>query len=1122
MEKEDEESIEVGRSSENTDSTGSSNSIDSNVSTSLVIEEISPPNSSISSTTWNSSIPSSNILPSSLSDVEPIQPFLTPTISPNRMESTPKRRKRNINSEGDNGEGIKRDRVMIAQSNQEYWSPFYSPSDSSFLAYCSMMYTQSRYYSSRVCLDIDKLPFTPEQKAHLKESLALLMSGGNGSHGVGNGQPHNQNMMVQHHQHMEMVRRFPGMGMGLLGMQMAPMGMQITPFAPSPTALAAQMSAMYPSSPGPSMFHPMGVQLANGLTQSQPMSPDEQPDIPLEQADFRIINGYLSKVVVRVLGKVHPQDLLNVDPKVNILPLTQNEYGNALDFVMCFYMFVITNHESTDGYLWFRENLLVTLELHLATNLVNLLKSLPRGMPVPSYLRLPPNPKRKYTTVPGVCPYGKTFQQRFEAYIDQGFNNLLNRLKKGVPIIYPYYYDPQYDDCPGGSNEMSLPPSIPRREERDNSAPDLSPHEDMDGGDFDREESMEDSGTVSVNSIVRPNESSHSNLPQIVMKPQQYAKVGRPRGRPLGSTKKIGIMGVPKGISKFERPDCYEERDAGSEDSEDIDVETLETLQCQWESCTKAYSTQRALVEHVFHHHIQHEKDYKCMWKGCEREEPFRAQYMLVVHVRRHTGEKPNVCQYENCHKSYSRLENLKTHMRTHTGERPYQCEFPNCAKAFSNASDRAKHQNRTHSDSKPYECTLSNCNKSYTDPSSLRKHIKTVHGDEAYEKTKKNKPALPPGRRRHKLPIATQIQLGQLVSSTKGQPNKYYNPQRYEEEQRRQEARDRAVREGNPYLAPAPRHYGVVGGGGGSTTTSPTGTTSSNGSSVHISSPEANDSPPVNNGGGNFSIEGRFLPNQQNRQNRQMDVSGWLDEPKRGDDSSDDMDSTKSLIEMENHSNFLAFANAPKVDEAVELSLIPPEVENVRDEEEWDDLYGMWRREEEEGDGNGGVQVMSIPLLPSRRFRMANKTIGVPRMILSLHEMNEGREIRDMNDVLNGLYEDDENDRRRERLEEWRDEEEEEDDENGNEEMENDHHPMEYDISTVDFSLYGGGQMPILTGDDIDEAVLSQPLSSHYSSSIPLQSSPIDDDLELLDSLENVVLVDSIEEKNLNERRDQ
>lgn len=132
---------------------------------------------------------------------------------------------------------------------------------------------------------------------------------------------------------------------------------------------------------------------------------------------------------------------------------------------------------------------------------------------------------------------------------------------------------------------------------------------------------------------------------------------------------------------------------------------------------------------------------------------------MLVVHMRRHTGEKPHKCtvinlslsfvsitrvcvqsvilnvyilhrvltlifnlcepisncklhiigvtaliemcfmlQFENCTKAYSRLENLKTHLRSHTGEKPYTCEHPGCCKAFSNASDRAKHQNRTHS----------------------------------------------------------------------------------------------------------------------------------------------------------------------------------------------------------------------------------------------------------------------------------------------------------------------------------------------------------------------------------------------------------------------------------------
>ncbi|KAG8585622.1 hypothetical protein GDO81_005091 [Engystomops pustulosus] len=163
--------------------------------------------------------------------------------------------------------------------------------------------------------------------------------------------------------------------------------------------------------------------------------------------------------------------------------------------------------------------------------------------------------------------------------------------------------------------------------------------------------------------------------------------------------------------------------------------ETVYETNCHWESCTKEFDTQEHLVHHINNEHIHGEKkEFVCHWQDCSRElRPFKAQYMLVVHMRRHTGEKPHKCTFEGCNKAYSRLENLKTHLRSHTGEKPYVCEHEGCNKAFSNASDRAKHQNRTHSNEKPYVCKIPGCTKRYTDPSSLRKHVKTVHGPEAH-----------------------------------------------------------------------------------------------------------------------------------------------------------------------------------------------------------------------------------------------------------------------------------------------------------------------------------------------------------------------------------------------------
>ncbi|XP_073936157.1 zinc finger protein GLIS1 isoform X3 [Castor canadensis] len=148
---------------------------------------------------------------------------------------------------------------------------------------------------------------------------------------------------------------------------------------------------------------------------------------------------------------------------------------------------------------------------------------------------------------------------------------------------------------------------------------------------------------------------------------------------------------------------------------------------CRWVDCCAAYEQQEELVRHIEKSHIDQRKgeDFTCFWAGCVRRyKPFNARYKLLIHMRVHSGEKPNKCMFEGCSKAFSRLENLKIHLRSHTGEKPYLCQHPGCQKAFSNSSDRAKHQ-RTHLDTKPYACQIPGCAKRYTDPSSLRKHVK-------------------------------------------------------------------------------------------------------------------------------------------------------------------------------------------------------------------------------------------------------------------------------------------------------------------------------------------------------------------------------------------------------------
>lgn len=68
---------------------------------------------------------------------------------------------------------------------------------------------------------------------------------------------------------------------------------------------------------------------------------------------------------------------------------------------------------------------------------------------------------------------------------------------------------------------------------------------------------------------------------------------------------------------------------------------------CHWLDCSATYSHQEELVKHIEKLHIDQRKgeDFICFWAGCpRRNKPFNARYKLLIHMRVHSGEKPNRC----------------------------------------------------------------------------------------------------------------------------------------------------------------------------------------------------------------------------------------------------------------------------------------------------------------------------------------------------------------------------------------------------------------------------------------------------------------------------------------------